>query len=123
MRSDAGVTGSADQTFAALDSNMLASFKVPVALGKSKIDDIHSLFVIAAACHKIVSLDISMHEAFAMDLFQPCYNLHADLQRSGQRKVFLATWRWGSQIWNKSSSDSYSKSIIIKMRSFSKSDP
>lgn len=69
---------------------MLPSFKILEALGKSKINDIDSLFVVPAAGHKVIGLDIAMHEAFPMDLLEPSYNLRADLQRSGQGKVFLA---------------------------------
>lgn len=61
---------------------MRAGFGISVTLCKSKIDNEDNIFFIAFANHKIISFDVSVNKALAMNGFEPVNNLYSDLEDS-----------------------------------------
>jgi hypothetical protein len=68
VRGDTGISRSTDKGLAPLDFDMFSGFVVFVPFGESKIDNIDSLDFVSFADHEIVGFDVSVYEAFAVDL-------------------------------------------------------
>jgi hypothetical protein len=118
MRGNAGVAGSADEAFSALYGDVVASLEVSVALGEAEVDDVDCAAVLPPPRHEVVGLDISVHEALPVNLFEPRHDLRPYCQRGRQRERLRAAFLPDYHIWNSSSSDSSSRSIIMNTRSW-----
>ena len=68
---------------------MGSSFGVSVSFGEAKVYDEDNIFFLCFAHHKIISLDVSVNEALAMNCFQPVDNLNSDLKNCTDGKFAL----------------------------------
>lgn len=80
MRCNACVASSSNQTLATFDRNVLACFEVTVSLRQAEIDDVNNFPVITAPTHEVVGLDIPMHKALSVDLFESSDDLNTDCE-------------------------------------------
>lgn len=90
MRGNAGVPGCPHQWFSFFERDMVPGFMVFVPFRQPKIYDINSIFLIPFTDHKIVCLEITMKETFAVDGFEMVENLESNIVDSGNGQ-FSAT--------------------------------
>ena len=105
MGGDTGISGSADEGFAALYFDMFSGFVVFVPFGESKINDVDSFDFVSFADHKIIGFDVSVYKAFAVDLLQTGDDLDSDVDGGGKGEFFIAECQKRYQSWKRSSSE------------------
>jgi len=123
MRSYTGIPCSAYKTFSTFDWNMLVCFWIKISLRQSEVNDIYCLSLFCPSYHKIVGFDVSMDKPFSMDLLQSGNYLNTYVVSAADGKSFAAMSTYKYQIWNRSSRDLPSNSMIIKIRLCSGSAP
>lgn len=102
---------------------MLVRFWIKISLRQSEVDDIYCLSLLCSSYHEIICFDVSMDKPFSMDLLQTSNYLYTDVISAADGKSFAAMSTYKYQIWNRSSRDLPSNSMIIKIRLCSGSAP
>merc|ERR1712048_508292 len=90
MGVDGGVTSSTSEIFAVSERNVL-TFRVLVALGETKIDNVDVVFRVFTATYKeVVWLDIAVNNALLVHFLNAMNHLDSDLQTSLEIKLASA---------------------------------
>jgi hypothetical protein len=71
MSVDGNKTSSTSQTFVLTTRNMEMSSRVPVLLGKTKINDVDLVPTLANAHEEVIGFDIAVEERLGVDVLDP----------------------------------------------------